>query len=147
MSFRSCRATVAPPLHSPALPCTPLHPCLPQFPLGSHLCNRCMSNSKQQAQQQLGMACVSVCCCASVCVSVCTCDVHTYMCKCACWKNETNSAAKRIVKRKEGKLGAEGGKGEQGRKGGREEGKGGRVKATKAGHKNLSSCKLVDFNL
>lgn len=47
--------------------------------------------------------CVSVCCCASVCV-----------CVCACWKNETNSTAKRIVKRKEGKLGAEGGKGAKG---------------------------------
>lgn len=60
-----------------------------------------------------------------------------------CWKNETNSAAKRIVKRKEGKLGAEGGKGAKGEG----KGEGRRVKATRAGHKNLSSCKLVDFNL
>lgn len=53
--------------------------------------------------------------------------IHMYMCKCACWKNETNSAAKRIVKRKEGKLGAEGeerarkGEWEEGRQGGRGE--------------------------
>lgn len=39
------------------------------------------------------------------------------MCVCACWKNETNSTAKRIVKRKEGKLGAEGGKGQREKEG------------------------------
>lgn len=61
----SCYGCPSDPTLSPA-------PCLPQFPLGSHLCNRCMSNSKQQAQQQLSMACVSVCYCASVCVYVYT---------------------------------------------------------------------------
>lgn len=131
-------------LHSPALPCTLVF--LSSRWVLIYVIDACQTaNSKHNNSSEWRVwACVAVRVCVCLCVYVLyihTCvSVHAGKTKPTAQRNEWWSE-------KKGNWVQRGGKGAQGRKGGREEGKGGRVKATKAGHKNLSSCKLVDFNL